>query len=147
MRAALVALALVATLAPAGPVSAGPSRAVPGAVVPAGTLRPFAASSETLVAPAVSWRRGTWTTTNGVQAVHLLDVDPADPGIGIETAGPAAGVNARETVRTQAARVSRNGHRVVAAVNGDVWGTDAASGTRAPIGLQVHAGELLTGAR
>ena len=79
--------------------------------------------------------------------MHLLDVDPADAGIGIETAGPAAGVNGRETVRTQASRVSRDGHRVVAAINGDAWWTDAASGTRAPLGLQVRAGELLTASR
>ena len=146
-RVALVALALTATLAPAGPASAGLVHVQPGAIVTTSTLRPFVASSETLVAPAVSWRRGTWTTTNGVQAVHLLDIDPADPGIGIETAGPAAGVDARATVRTQAARVSRDGHRVVAAVNGDVWWTDAASGARAPLGLQVRAGELLTASR
>ena len=68
------------------------------------------------------------------------------PAISLETASPAAGVNARQTVGKQALRVSRDGHRVVAAINGDVWNTDTASGTRSPIGLQVRHGELLTAA-
>ena len=54
-------------------------------------------------------------------------------------------MNALETVCSQAGRVSRNGHRVIAAINGDVWATDDASGTRAPGGLSVHLGELVTG--
>ncbi len=107
---------------------------------------PLPASTESLVAPGVTWSSGTWTTADGAQAVQLVEVDPADPAISLETASPAAGVDARQTVRKQALRVSRDGHRVVAAINGDVWNTDTASGTRSPIGLQVRHGELLTAA-
>ncbi len=60
---------------------------------------------------------------------------------------PSGGVSRLETVRSQATRASASGHRVVAAVNGDVWSTDDSTGTTAPIGIQVHDGELLTGTR
>jgi large repetitive protein len=146
-RAALVALTLAALLAPIAPAEAGPRQAVRPATVASRTSSALAASSESLVAPGVTWSRGTWTTADGAQAVQLVELDPADPAISLETSSPAAGVNARQTVRKQALRVSRDGHRVVAAINGDVWNTDDASGTRSPIGLQVRRGELLTAAR
>ena len=86
-------------------------------------------------------------TGDGAQAVQLLERRPRRiPAISLETVSPAAGVDARQTVHKQALRVSRDGHRVVAAINGDVWNTDTASGTRSPIGLQVRRGELLTAA-
>lgn len=115
-----------------------------GSVAPAATTVAFAATMTDPVAEGVGRRHGRWTTSDGPQVVELIDVDPAAPGISLETSGPAAGPNALETVRSQAARVSRDGHRVIAAINGDVFGADDAS-TRAPGGLQVHLGELITG--
>ncbi len=145
-RAALVAMALTALLAPIAPVEARPRQSAPSATVATASSSALAAATESLVAPGVTWSSGSWATADGAQAVQLVEVDPADPAISLETAFPAAGVDARQTVRKQALRVSRDGHRVVAAINGDIWNTDDASHTRSPIGLQVRHGELLTAA-
>jgi hypothetical protein len=142
----LLALAILASVGPSSPVLAAQLAARPeGPAAAATTTAAFAATLAHPVAGGVDRRRGTWTTTAGPQVVELIDVDPTAPGISFEASGPAAGVNALETVRSQAGRVSRNGHRVIAAINGDVWATDDASGTRAPGGLSIHLGELVTG--
>ncbi|MFL5677760.1 MAG: phosphodiester glycosidase family protein, partial [Chloroflexota bacterium] len=99
------------------------------------------------VAPGVSRRGGALPTGTGTQVVQLIDVDPSTRGIRLETTRPAGGVHALETVRDQAARVSSDGHRVVAVINGDVFSTDDVTGNHAPIGLQVHNGQLVTGGR
>ncbi len=77
----------------------------------------------------------------------MIDVMPSTPGITLEASAPAAGVSTLQTVAGQAGAVSREGHRVVAAVNGDTWTVSAASGRSAPTGLLVHGGELLSGSR
>ncbi len=144
----LLVLTIVASIVPSSPVVAAPLPVSPaGSVETTATTVPFAATMTDPVAGGVVRRHGRWTTTDGPQVVELIDVDPAAPGISLETSGPAGGVNGVETVRGQAGRVSRNGHRVVAAINGDIWGTDDPSGTRGPVGLQVHLGELITGAK
>ena len=144
--AGLLALVILVSIAPSRPALAAPVVGrTEGSTAPATTVSPFAATVTDRVAGGVGRRHGGWTTTDGPQVVELIDVDPAAAGISLETSGAAAGVNSVETVRSQAGRVSRDGHRVIAAVNGDVWGTDDASGTRAPGGLQVHLGELFTG--
>jgi hypothetical protein len=144
--AVLLALAILASVGPSSPVVASQVAVRPvGPAAPATTTVAFAPTLTHPVAWGVGRRHGTWTTTAGPQVVELIDVDPAAPGISFETSGPAAGVNALATVRSQAARVSGDGHRVIAAINGDVWATDDASGTRAPGGLAVHLGELVTG--
>jgi len=154
VRAAVLALIVAASSAPLLPVAGAPVPAraqrtalSPRVPAPSATITPFAASLAEPVAPGVDRRHGSWTTTDGVQVVELVSVDPQAEGISIETSRPAAGVHALESVRSQASRVTGEGHRVVAAVNGDVWSTDTASGTHAPIGLQVRAGELLTATR
>ena len=86
---------------------------------PAATTVPFSVVATEPVTDGVGRRSGRWTTDDGPQVVELLDVDPAATGISLEASGPAAGVNAVATVRSQAGRVSRDGHRVVAAINGD----------------------------
>ncbi len=114
---------------------------------PAVTAVPYASTLEELVAPGVVHRHGSWTTSSGLQAVNMINVSPSMPGISIEATAPAAGVSTLQTVTGQAAAVSRDGHRVVAAVNGDTWTLNAASGRSAPTGLLVHRGELLSGSR
>ncbi len=99
------------------------------------------------LAPGVSRRRGTVATGTGTQVVQLIDVDPSTPGIRLESLRPGGGVHAVQTVRDQAARVSTDGHRVVAAVNGDVFSTDDATGNHGPIGLVVRNGQLVSGSR
>jgi len=154
VRAAVLALIVAASSAPVLPVAGAPlsaqarSAALPSRVpAPSATVTPFAASIAEPVAPGVDRRHGTWTTTDGMQVVELVSVDPQADGISIETSRPLAGVHALESVRNQASRVSAEGHRVVVAINGDVWSTDSATGTHAPIGLQVRNGELLTATR
>ena len=142
----LLALAILASVGPSSHALAAQVAVQPeGRAAPAATAVAFAPDLVHPVAGGVDRRHGTWTTTAGPQVVELIDVDSAAPGISFEASGPAAGVNALETVRSQAGRVSRNGHRVIAAINGDVWVTDDASGTRAPGGLSIHLGELVTG--
>ena len=97
------------------------------------------------VTDGVGRRSGRWTTNDGPQVVELIDVDPAAAGISLEASSPAGGVKAVATVRSQAGRVSRDGHRVVAAINGDTFATDTATGVRHPGGLHVHGGELYSG--
>ena len=143
--ALLLALTVVASIVPVNPVAAAPQAAAPvEAPDTTATTVPFAATQTETIAGGVVRRHGRWTTTDGPQVVELIDVDPAAPGISLETSSPGGGVNGVETVRNQAGRVSRNGHRVVAAINGDIWGTDDPSDSRGPIGLQVHTGELYT---
>jgi hypothetical protein len=146
--ALLLTLTVVASIVPASPVGAAPMSVAPAAPVDTtATTVPFTATQTDTVAGGVVRRHGRWTTTDGPQVVELIDVDPAAPGISLETSGPGRGVNGVETVRNQAGRVTRNGHRVVAAINGDIWGTDDPSGTRSPMGLQVHLGELISGSK
>ena len=143
-RAAVILATLVASSAWAGPVGASPTVVPVASAETASTTVPFAPTATDPVAEGVQRRHGRWTTSNGPQVVELIDVDPAAAGISLEVSGPAAGPNALETVRSQAARASRNGHRVIAAINGDTFGAVDA-GTRAPAGLQVHLGEVITG--
>ncbi|MFL5674349.1 MAG: phosphodiester glycosidase family protein [Chloroflexota bacterium] len=141
--AALLVVTVVASLAPSDAAAALP--VIPfGAADIVSTTDPFVATAADPVAPGVERRHGRWTTTAGPQVVELVNVDPAATGISLEVSGPSGGPNALETVRSQAARVSRDGHRVVAAINGDTFGAEA-DHTRAPAGLQVHLGEVITG--
>ena len=107
----------------------------------------FESTLSEAVAPGVRRRQGTVPTGTGTQVVHLIDVDPSTPGIRLETTRPGAGVHALATLSDQVARVSEDGHRVVAAVNGDVFSTDDETKNHAPIGVQVRNGQLLTGSR
>jgi hypothetical protein len=144
-RAALLVLTLVASIGSSGVVVAAPSVPAPAPAIDlASTIAPFTATATDPVADGVQRRHGRWTTSDGPQVVELIDVDPAAPGISLEVSGPASGPNALETLRSQIARVSRDGHRVIAAINGDTFGADDA-GTRAPAGLQVHLGEVISG--
>ena len=145
--ALVLALALAAPGARPSAASSLPATTDTGAAAPAITTGPFASTLEEAAAPGVVHRHGWWTTDDGPQAVDLIDVAPGIAGITLEASAPAAGVSRLQTVPGQAGAVSRDGHRVVAAVNGDTWTTSAASGLSAPTGLLVHGGELLSGSR
>jgi exopolysaccharide biosynthesis protein len=105
----------------------------------------FAAEGRAPVAPGVMHAWGSIETDrSGHQAVHLLEVDLNQPVISLEASLSNDAVAGLETVSSQAHRHSAEGHRVVAAVNGDVWSgwdTDAQEG---PKGFQVQDGELVT---
>ena len=148
-RAASLLLGLVLAASGVQPVVASSTAAAVdlAAAAPASTTVPYATTLDEAAAPGVVHRHGWWTTTDGLQAVDMIDVAPSTPGITLEASAPAAGVSALQTVAGQAGAVSRDGHRVVAAVNGDTWTTSATSGRSAPTGLLVHDGELLSGSR
>ncbi len=137
----LLAAVLLAALLPAGSAVASPV----APITPLKTVTPFAETLNQAVAPGVVRRAGSWTTTSGDQVVQLIDVNQQADGIGIEASMPSSGVHGLQTVGAQAARVSTEGHRVIAAINGDTWAIDSASKRTAPTGVLVHNGELLTG--
>jgi hypothetical protein len=128
---AIVVAALLATVFPTG-------ESVRGALVAA-----FASAGQAPAAPGTifSWG-GASTSIAGGQTVELVDVDLATPGLILETSLAQDHAVGLETVTSQARRASREGHRVVAAINGDVWNTSL-SPVGPPNGFQIHAGELL----
>ena len=137
---ALVALALATALAapilPGSPTPPGDARALVSA--------PYIASAAVPVAPGVTHDWGTMTTTKGNQNVHVVNVDPSRPEISFEAAlsnGTASGL---ERTSAMAARRSAEGHRVVAAINGDVWAGYANLMAHAPNGIHIEGGELMT---
>lgn len=108
---------------------------------------PFSAVASVPVAPGAAHDRGVWTTDRGSQWVHVVDVDLQDPAIRIVPGLSNGRVTGLETLGGQAARVSSDGNRVVAAINGDVWGGYSSSAAHAPNGLHVLDGEIITATR
>lgn len=108
---------------------------------------PFSSVASMPVAPGTAHDRGVWTTDRGSQWVHVVDVDLHNPAIRVEPGLSNGRVTGLETLGGQAARVSADGHRVVAAINGDVWGGYSSSSAHAPNGQHVHDGEIITATR
>jgi len=75
--------------------------------------------------------RGPW-------AIHLIEVDLTNPYITLETVKAKDQLEGNERTSAMARRSSREGHRVVAAINGDFYDTGGI-----PINLQVIGGEIL----
>ncbi len=146
--------AAVATLAAllAFSSAAVPIPLLPGALRPA-TARaavstPYVSMGRAPVAPGVQHDWGTIVTTrSGSQAVNLVEVTMGTPGISLETSLAGDRITSLETTTSQALRASTEGHRAVAAINGDVWGGYASPTQFAPNGIDIHAGELVTAAR
>ena len=128
------ALAFICALVVAAALVAAP-------VARAAITVPYEALGDEPVTDVMSREWGGAHAAAGLQEVHVLRV-PHDADLAIETSLPGNKVNGRETVVDQARRESTEGHRVVAAINADVftaWALDAA----APLGLTVTAGELM----
>jgi hypothetical protein len=141
---ALVALALIATLV--FPVVGLPGMA-PSALAGRTTQSitgGFVPDAREQIAPAVSREVGRITTDrSGSQVVNIVDVAASDPALTFEASlsnGEALGL---ETVRSLALSQSSDGHRVIAAINGDVWGGYTSASQDAPNGIHVHEGELM----
>ena len=148
-RAAAVAT-LAALLAFSG--SAAPAPLLPGALGPASVRAAissgYVSEGRAPVAPGVQHDWGAvQTTRSGSQAVHLLEVGLATPGISLEASLAGDRITSLETTRSQALRKSSEGHRAVAAINGDVWGGYDSPTQFAPNGVHIQAGELVTAAR
>jgi hypothetical protein len=148
-RAAAVAT-LAALLAFSG--AAAPTPLLPGALRPATVLAAissgYVSEGRAPVAPGVQHDWGTiQTTRSGRQAVHLLEVDVGTPEISLESSLAGDRITSLETTSSQALRTSREGHRAVAAINGDVWAGYDSPTQFAPNGIHIQAGELVTAGR
>ena len=148
-RAAAVAT-LAALLAFSG--AAVPTPLLPGALRPAAVLAAvssgYVSEGRAPVAPGVQHDWGSiQTTRSGRQAVHLLEVHLGTPEISLEVSLAGDRITSLEMTTGQALRKSSEGHRAVAAINGDVWGGYASPTQFAPNGIDISAGELVTAAR
>jgi len=149
VRAAAVAT-LAALLAFSG--AAAPTPLLPGALRPATALAAissgYVSEGRAPVAPGVQHDWGTiQTTRSGRQAVHLLEVDVGTPEISLESSLAGDRITSLETTSSQALRKSREGHRAVAAINGDAWAGYDSPTQFAPNGIHIQAGELVTAGR
>jgi len=147
---AAAAATLSALLVFAG--AAAPIPLVPGAMRPGTVLAAvssdYVSEGRAPVAPGVQHDWGAiQTTRSGSQAVHLVDVHLGAPGISLEVSLAGNRITRLETTTSQALGRSSDGHRVVAAINGDVWGGYASPTRFAPNGIDISAGELVTAAR
>ena len=148
-RAAAVAT-LAALLAFSG--AAAPGSLPPGAPGPATVLAAvssaYVSEGRAPVAPGVQHDWGSIETTrSGHQAVHVLEVDLGMPEISLEASLAGDRITSLETTSSQALRKSSEGHRAVAAINGDVWGGYDSPTQYAPNGIHIQAGELVTAVR
>ena len=110
----------------------------------AAVTTPYASSGSRPIAPSTVHDWGTAATGTGPQAVHFVEVDPADPSIVLEARLSNDRVRGLETTTSQASRASYEGHRAIAAINGDIWSGYTSETLHAPHGLHVQGGELVT---
>ena len=76
--------------------------------------------------------------------MNLVEVDQSNPSIVFEESLSNGRVTGLERVSSQANNRSFEAHRVIAAINGDVWAGFSNDAESAPNGLDVEAGELIT---
>jgi hypothetical protein len=136
LAAPTFALALIIASAPLTFVAPEPATA---AVVSA-----YTSASREPVAPGVALDVGRIVTTAGSQAVNVVEIEPNNPVITFESSLSNGRVTGLERTSNQAQNRSFEGHRVVAAINGDVWAGFSNEAEHAPNGLHVEAGELVT---
>src|SRR3990172_6157539 len=89
-------------------------------------------------------RRGPRLGGAGGDGVNLVEVDQSDPAIFFEASLSNGRVTGLERTSSQAISRSVEGHRVIAAINGDVWAGFSNDMEDAPNGLHVEAGGLVT---
>jgi len=130
------ALALIIASAPLTFVAPGP--------VAAAVVRAYASTSREPVAPGVVHDVGRIVTTAGSQAVNVIEVETNNPVISFESSLSNGRVTGLERTSSQAQNRSFEAHRVVAAINGDVWAGFSNEAEHAPNGLHIEAGELVT---
>jgi hypothetical protein len=112
MRGLVVALSLV--------LGAGLHAPQP---VAAAITSPYETVESQPIAPGVRHDRGRAAATNGGVALHVVEADLATPGISLVTSAAFDKVNGREVPTSQARRISREGRRVVATINGSTFGS------------------------
>lgn len=77
-----------------------------------------------------------------IEAVDIMETDPANPLVKLETASPLGKVFAREAASKQAMRLDYKEHRVVGAFNMDFFDVKTFYGI--PRGIQISDGEVIT---
>ena len=136
LAAPTIALALI--------VAGAPLSLIPSAVVSAAVVAPYVSAGREPLAPGVDHDWGRISTSIGSQAVNLVEVDGSNPSIVFEESLSNERVTGLERVSSQAINRSHEAHRVIAAINGDVWAGFSNDAESAPNGLDVEAGELVT---
>lgn len=74
------------------------------------------------------------------QRVYKFEANPKNQYFELKSSLAGEVINGRETTTNQANRVSREGHRVIGAVNGDFYNPSTGN----PIGAMVSEGEIIT---
>jgi len=129
-------LALIVALVPLALVAPIPTAA--------GIVSAYTSTSREPIAPGVQYDQGRIVTSAGSQAVNIVEVDLSNPAISFESSLSNGRIAGLERTTTQAVNRSSDGHRVVAAINGDVWAGTSNFMEQAPNGLHVESGELVT---
>lgn len=113
-------------------------------IVIAAVSAPYRPEATMTVAPGVVHERGTIsTTTSGRQAVYIARIDMSQPVLRFEASISNDRIVGLEPATSQANRKNREGHRAVAAINGDFFAPN-----QAPFGIHIQDGELIAyGAR
>ncbi|MDQ3938294.1 MAG: phosphodiester glycosidase family protein, partial [Chloroflexota bacterium] len=116
---------------------------LPASVPVAASEASYSSAGRQQIAPGVVHDWGTASAVSGGQRINIVELEPDTGGIQLETSLARDRVTARERTTAQALRHSREGHRVVATVNGGTFASWPA-GHVAARGLNVRDGELLT---
>ncbi|HXG40716.1 MAG TPA: phosphodiester glycosidase family protein [Candidatus Limnocylindrales bacterium] len=109
----------------------------------AAILSGFSSTGREAIGPGVFHDQGGLRTTGGGQAVHIVEVDLGAGPVTLEAALSNDLAIGLERVSSIARRANREAHRVIAAINGDIWTVSSATGAQAPRGVHVQDGELM----
>jgi acid phosphatase type 7 len=131
------------TLALALIVAGAPLSLLPPSIAAGAVLIPYQSAGREPLAPGVDHDWGRIATSIGSQAVNIVEVDQSNPSIVFESALSNGRVTGLERTSSQAINHSFEAHRVIAAINGDVWAGYSSDAESAPNGLHVEAGELV----
>lgn len=136
--AALAALIAATSVGPVAGTAAGAD--LRAASITAGFVPD---ATEQIAASATHLTGRIATDRSGGQEVHIVTARAGDPSLTFQASLATGEAVGRATVSSQARAVSSDGHRVIAAVNGDVWGGYASETQDAPNGIHVQDGELM----
>lgn len=136
----LIATALAVTVPAAAPVAGLVAAPSARAALASG----FATTAATPIAPGAFHESGLVTTDRGGQRVEIVAVEPYRSELSFEAALSNDRVGGLERTTSLAIRRSAEGHRVVAAINADVWSGSSSLVANAPNGIHIEGGELVT---
>ncbi len=104
---------------------------------PSGVSKPVEKDIIRPIGP-LAWHREIFRPA-GPWAIHVIEFDVRSPLLQLETSKAGNQLQGKEQTSRMAVRADREGHRTVAAINGDFYDT----GNGAPINLQLRDGEIL----